>query len=268
MGVLGFHFIGMKYIMCTLLLFTFISSTVFAQLKIKGGHSHNDYHQEHPLVEALDNGFVSIEVDVFLRDNELLVGHDTSELELGKTLDALYLSPLWDRYKHNNLDTIILLIDIKEHGEACYPLLKEALEDYKSMLTVYTPDSLIQNNVSVVLSGDRPWSLLNEEYRLAALDGRFDAISFQLGYSYFPLISDNWENFFNAASSSNFTDKNEAELQALVEKCHNQNKLIRFWALPTETNKALPFWQIQYKAKVDLLGSDNPLGFSEFMIGL
>ena len=29
------------------------------------GHAHNDYAHERPLLEALDNGFTSIEADIF-----------------------------------------------------------------------------------------------------------------------------------------------------------------------------------------------------------
>ncbi len=43
-------------------------------------HSHNDYAQPKPLVGALEREFCSIEVDVFLVDGKLLVGHDRKDL--------------------------------------------------------------------------------------------------------------------------------------------------------------------------------------------
>ncbi|MEY4613753.1 MAG: hypothetical protein RL179_1726, partial [Planctomycetota bacterium] len=45
------------------------------QLNPKPGfHSHNDYVHSRPLVEALEQGFDSVEADVFLVKNDLLVG--------------------------------------------------------------------------------------------------------------------------------------------------------------------------------------------------
>ncbi len=39
-------------------------------------HAQNDYLHDRPLVEALENGFTSIEVDVYLRRSDrLLVAH-------------------------------------------------------------------------------------------------------------------------------------------------------------------------------------------------
>jgi len=34
-------------------------------------HSHNDYEQKRPLLEALDHGFCSVEADVFLVEGSL-----------------------------------------------------------------------------------------------------------------------------------------------------------------------------------------------------
>lgn len=254
----------MKITLFILTLFLINPILTKAQLHISGGHSHNDYHQQHPLNEALQNQLVSIEADIFIVDNQLLVGHDTSELSSNKTLDKLYLSPLWNSYQQNKLDTIILLIDIKQQGEACYKLLKKQLQKYDAMLTHYNSHNLTKNHVSIILSGDRPWSLLNEENRIAALDGRMDSISFNLPYSYFPLISDNWNNYFTPEEASNLSSENKAILKYMVSKCHHQHKLIRFWGLPTETKQAQPYWELQKTYGVDLLGTDKPSAFKLF----
>ena len=62
------------------------------QLNPKPGfHSHNDYVHSRPLVEALEQGFDSVEADVFLVKNDLLVGHYPWEIKPGRTLESLYL---------------------------------------------------------------------------------------------------------------------------------------------------------------------------------
>ncbi|WP_375436321.1 hypothetical protein [uncultured Hymenobacter sp.] len=58
------------------------------------GHSHNDYWRPHPLYDALQLGFQSVEADVFLIDSALLVGHERKSLQASRTLQTLYLEPL------------------------------------------------------------------------------------------------------------------------------------------------------------------------------
>jgi putative lipoic acid-binding regulatory protein len=41
-------------------------------IEVIQGHAHNDYENENPQVDALKNGYVSVEVDVYLIDDELL----------------------------------------------------------------------------------------------------------------------------------------------------------------------------------------------------
>ena len=57
----------------------------FGQIPIKMAHSHNDYLNEKPLLNALKNNFKSIEVDVFLLNSELYVGHNWLQLRKNKT---------------------------------------------------------------------------------------------------------------------------------------------------------------------------------------
>ena len=51
-------------------------------------HAHNDYVHGRPLLDALDHGFCSIEVDVFEQDGTLLVAHNLRDVRSEKTLQA------------------------------------------------------------------------------------------------------------------------------------------------------------------------------------
>lgn len=57
-------------------------------------HAHNDYDHPRPLFDALDHRFGSVEADIFLVGDQLLIGHDASELDPARTLESLYLDPL------------------------------------------------------------------------------------------------------------------------------------------------------------------------------
>src|SRR5262245_39201431 len=68
---------------------------------LKQAHAHNDYEHKRPLFDALDHGFCSVEADVFLQGDALLVGHVAKDLRPDRTLEKLYLDPLRERIKAN-----------------------------------------------------------------------------------------------------------------------------------------------------------------------
>ncbi|KZT21016.1 hypothetical protein NEOLEDRAFT_1121820 [Neolentinus lepideus HHB14362 ss-1] len=114
-------------------------------------HSHNDYEQSVPLLKALSYGAASVEADVWLVDNELLVGHTEKELSPNDTLAKLYLEPLQDIIRMANMDRkddgvtplhgifdtapklpLQLLIDLKTNGIATFERLYDYLEPLRS----------------------------------------------------------------------------------------------------------------------------------------
>src|SRR5579883_636054 len=106
-----------------------------AVVPLTHAHAHNDYEHKRPLFEALENGFCSVEADVFLVDGKLLVGHTRSSLRPERTLESLYLDPLRERAKANGGKiypggpTVFLLVDVKTSGkETCAALLKRSEE--------------------------------------------------------------------------------------------------------------------------------------------
>src|SRR6201986_2422729 len=101
-----------------------------AVVPLRHAHAHNDYEHPRPLFDALDNGFCSVEADIFLTPDGLLVGHTQKDLKPGRTLEALYLEPLRELVKANGGrvypggPTIFLLIDVKTNAkETCAALL-------------------------------------------------------------------------------------------------------------------------------------------------
>src|SRR5436305_12198858 len=69
---------------------------------VSNAHSHNDYEQARPFYTAYEAGFGSMEADIFLVNNDLLVAHEQKELALHRTLDSLYLQPLQAAVLKNN----------------------------------------------------------------------------------------------------------------------------------------------------------------------
>src|SRR6266849_514163 len=90
-------------------------------------HAHNDYEHKRPLFDALDQGFCSVEADIYLVDGKLLVAHDRDKVRPERTLQALYLDPLRERVKKNHGRVysdgpeFTLLIDLKSDWRKIYP---------------------------------------------------------------------------------------------------------------------------------------------------
>jgi hypothetical protein len=100
---------------------------------LPNAHAHNDYLHDHPLFDALDHGFTSVEADVFMVDGTLLVGHDRFALKPERTLESLYLAPLRERVRKNNgqvnpnASRFILLGDINDDPRQTYRELQNLL---------------------------------------------------------------------------------------------------------------------------------------------
>ena len=112
-------------------------------------HSHNDYESLHPFITAYDEQYGSIEADIFLWNDSLLVGHTVYDLKLKRTLESLYLEPLQKHIKENNLypykDSSVslqLLIDIKT---AAVPTINQLLKVVNRLHVLQAIDLRIQH---------------------------------------------------------------------------------------------------------------------------
>src|SRR5512133_19730 len=104
-------------------------------------HAHNDYEHRRPLLDALDQGFCSVEADIWLVQGRLLVAHNRSAVKPERTLQALYLDPLRERDKTNGnrifpeVPSLTLLVDVKSDAGRTYEVLRKVLGDYRQILT-------------------------------------------------------------------------------------------------------------------------------------
>ncbi|HTH46928.1 MAG TPA: phosphatidylinositol-specific phospholipase C/glycerophosphodiester phosphodiesterase family protein [Candidatus Limnocylindria bacterium] len=236
-------------------------------------HAHNDYEHTRPLLDALDQGFCSVEADIYLVDGQLLVAHDRKDLKPGRTLQALYLDPLRDRVRANgghvypglravqNIE-FIQLVDIKTDGPAVYAKLREVLAGYADMLTHFTPTNTTTGAITVILTGDRPADLVAADpQRLCAVDGHFSDLEANTSVNLVPLVSESWQPTFNWFKDEQLAAPDRAKLHEIVTKAHAQGRLIRFWGVQDK----LFVWRELYAAKVDLLNTDNLAGLAEFL---
>ena len=104
-------------------------------------HSHNDYENKFPFVTAYNEKFGSIEADIFLWNDSLIVGHTQNDIQYKRTLEGLYLDPLQKKAYDNNgypykdsALSIQLLIDIKTDATATLDKLVRVLYKYPVLI--------------------------------------------------------------------------------------------------------------------------------------
>jgi hypothetical protein len=236
------------------------------------GHAHNDYEHQRPLLDALDNGFASVEADIWLRDDgALVIGHDEGDLDSARTLQNLYLDPLLAMVRERggireDGAPLILLIDIKTDGETTYRALTDTLAPYSEMLTRVEDGRVIPGAVTAIVSGNRPLATMQSEgNRLAFYDGRLGDLEGSLPASLMPLVSDNWTRHFSWRGDGDMPPNEVEKLARIVETAHAKGYVLRFWATPDAPGAARDsLWTALVDAGVDLINTDDLSGFSGF----
>ncbi|MEU4211674.1 phosphatidylinositol-specific phospholipase C/glycerophosphodiester phosphodiesterase family protein [Streptomyces sp. NPDC026206] len=239
-------------------------------------HAHNDYAHPHPLADALAHGFNSVEADIWLVGDKLLVAHDASGLDPRRTLEALYLDPLLRRVRanhgrvHRGYDlTLQLLIDIKTSGESTYRALSRRLRPYHSILTVSAGGRVRRSAVTAVVSGDRGARvpMEAETVRHAFYDGRLTDLG-GAPASFAPLVSDNWSQNFTWQGTGPMPERERAALRRIVTAAHAEHRKVRFWATPDQPGPAREaLWRELLAAGVDYLNTDDLAGLEAFLRG-
>ena len=200
-------------------------------------HAHNDYLHKRPLLDALDQGFGSVEADVFLVDGELLVGHTRFELSADRTFRSLYLEPLRDRIgKHQGSvygdgRPLILLIDIKSDAKTTYQVLDRQLAEYKPMLARVEQGRVAKGAVLAIVSGNRATDLIAADpTRYVGIDGRLTDLESDQPEHLLPLISDNWQRHFQWRGEGPMPHSDQEKLQRVIKQAHAKQRRVRFWA--------------------------------------
>ena len=219
-------------------------------------HSHTDYMQARPLNEALDNGFNSVEVDVFPVEGKLLVSHNEKDIKPDKTIESMYLDKLSARAKANDgaiyagsKETFWVLVDVKKKGAEAYADLKAILDKYPELKPTKT-----NSKIRYVISGERAYKeIAADNGAYAGIDGRIDDLEKHYSNAVMPWISGDWNDFFPSAEDGSLSFLFKPLLEKMVNHIHEQNKIVRFWGSPDGP----ACWRRQWDAGVDLINTDN-----------
>ncbi|MEW2512063.1 phosphatidylinositol-specific phospholipase C/glycerophosphodiester phosphodiesterase family protein [Streptomyces sp. NPDC046870] len=238
-------------------------------------HAHNDYEHPRPLSDALDHRFGSVEADIFLVGDQLLVGHEASDLDPSRTLESLYLEPLAALVEagHGHVypgsrRPLQLLIDIKTEGSATYLELDRHLRRYPHLFTRYAHGRVHPGAVTAVVSGDRAarTPMETQTERRAFYDGRLADLGGPAPASFISLISDNWTQNFTWTGAGTFPDAERRKLRSITGAAHARGQQVRFWATPDTAGPARDaLWTELLAAGVDYLNTDDLVGLEAFL---
>ncbi len=222
-------------------------------------HAHNDFLHTRPLLDALEQGFDSVEADVFLVNNQLMVAHFLWDIKPIRTLENLYLEPLARLHKEGKLKNIWLMVDIKsKDAEATAILLHQQLKRYPGLFQEINKND--KAPVKVLLSGNTPrdW-VLSEKNLLIRLDGREADLGEKNNAKMIPWVSEPWSKHFSWKGTGPISDQDNAKLKSMAAKASSANQQLRFWGAP-DTPAG---WNIQYSARVQRISSDNLKGLAK-----
>lgn len=245
-------------------------------------HSHNDYWRRVPLFSALHAGCTGVEADVWLRNDDLLVGHDTASLQRNRTFQSLYVNPLveiltrqnpktefYDGTSHGVFDTdpsqtLVLLVDLKTGGAETWPWVMKQLGPLRERgwLSYVENGEFHQRPVTVVGTGNTPFDQIvaNSTYRDAFFDAPLDRLensSFDATNSYFASTS-----FWNAVGAvwwkGSPTEEQLERIRAHLREAHSRGLKARYWELPGwPIHVRNNVWKVLVEEGIDMLNVDD-----------
>jgi hypothetical protein len=215
-------------------------------------------------MDALSFNFDSIEADIWLSENQIMVSHMGAIFK--GSLKDLYLDPLQKLVTERSSvygdgRPFFLWLDIKDGNINLIKALHDLLDQYP-MLTVFTDQSTKEGPVSVILTGHEPSKIayVSLPIRKACRDSNsfkiYDPSSDQRWLWY----SLQWSELFRWNGYSKIKTLEVERLHAIVEYIHKKRRRVRFWDTPENRE----FWALAKSANVDMISTDKLQEFSSF----
>ncbi|KAF2111645.1 PLC-like phosphodiesterase [Lophiotrema nucula] len=239
-------------------------------------HSHNDYWRRVPLYQALANGCIGVEADVWLtEDQELLVSHAWRATKKERTLRSLYLDPLSYIFEDRNVSqasagdrevglfdadpnaSVILLIDFKNDGHQIWPVVLSQLQSFRdrNWLTYFNGTQLIKGPLTIVGTGNTPFELVqaNNTNRFIFFDAPLDVIDdvkYTSENSYYASV--NMKQALGRFRLHKIKPSQVEVIQKQVKAASDKGLVSRYWDTPK--------WPISFRDKVWFTLTENDVG--------
>ena len=215
-------------------------------------HAHNDYEHDRPLLDALDQQFGSVEVDLFWRDGQLAVAH--TPWEFRGELEPLYIAPLVTLVNargsvYGDGRPFTLWIDLKDDSDALTESIHNLLAAYPDVFSQYDGDSEVRARpVDVIFTG----AAAKERYVTANTRvARRDANAFSQSD---PEANARWS--FSALPHADIAPGAAAaqtQYRDVTAAAHARGYGVRIFGAPDDDAN----WCAQRNAGVDFIGTDR-----------
>lgn len=230
----------------------------------KNAHSHNDYSRSVPFYVAYGNRFASIEIDVFLVDNELYVAHDSSKIDKRRTIERLYIQPLLNQIELNDGKvypgggSLQFLIDLKTESEPTLSCLESKLKPIRH----YFDTENNTNAVRLVISGKSPSPDKFKNFdRIFYFDGQPEKKYNKEQMDRIAFFSTPLSKFSRWNGQGRLPKEEYRAISAFVDSIHQLGKKVRIWGNPN--TEAL--WRSFIEMGVDYLNTDLPNDMAAFL---
>lgn len=254
----------MYRILCLLLLLAGSYAGAQTPYNTSNAHSHNDYEQPIPFLDAYHQQFGSIEADVFLQEDqeELWVAHTERELATRKrSLDSLYLKPLASFIRNNNgyvwkdqSRRLQLMIDLKTASEPTLRLLIKKLQQYPGIISCPV--------LRIVISGNRPDPSQYASYpAFIWFDGNIGTNYTAASLSRIAMLSAPLQQFTAWNGKGRIPEREMQPLVQAITTAHALQKPVRFWGSPDNINT----WYTMMRLKVDWINTDHIQPLADFL---
>ncbi len=256
------------------MVFIFSAENIFCQTStIPVGHSHNDYTRKRPLYDALETGFMSVEVDVFYRNGKFLVAHTVLGIRKRKTLEKLYLEPLQKianknsgKIYPNSAAPLELMIDTKgAWTNENIRELERLLASYKNLWVIYNGENemIFNGAIRVLLSGGGYTGLIkNDNPRLLSVDAGLGDIKSDLPAEIIGRNSAHYRSVLSWRGRGNIPSEEKEKLQQICAEAKLYNRKVRLWACPNKTQ----VWKVLLDAGVGWVNVDKLKKFRAYYL--
>lgn len=227
-------------------------------------HSHNDYARRVPFYQAYAQQVASIEADLFLRDGQLLVGHDPEDLFADMTFEKLYVEPLVMLFARNggrawagSDENLQLMVELKSETA---PTLRAVAEMLGRWPGVFDP-AVNPRAVRVTVTGRVPAPDEFAQYPAwIGFDGQWDVDYTSEQLERVALVSANFRNFSQWNGKGSIIPSELARLEEVIDRAHAWGKPVRFWGAPEGVTVYYTF----HNLGIDYINTDRPEQCAEF----
>lgn len=227
-------------------------------------HSHNDYARCVPFYQAYAQHAASIEVDLFLHDGQLLVGHDEEELSAGLSFEKLYVEPLVGLFARNggrawrdSDETLQLMIELKSETDPTLRAVTALLDRWPEVFDVARNPQAVR----IAVTGRVPAPEHFCDYApYVRFDGAWDADYTPDQLERVALVSANFRDFSQWNGKGSIIPSELARLCKVIDRAHAWGKPVRFWNAPEGTTTYYTF----YNLGIDYINTDHPESCAAF----